>query len=404
MSYVVGHVQDNSSYTPYMDAVFTTMSGAGWELHDDVSSTKKVYKSKGEHDSYCYGYMVASLESTDRIQLRVYQDWNATTHVGIGGAYNQTNYSRTTINYKPLIIYCTKNFVCLFNTGHTGNGSYVMCGMPEFVFDTTLTTTVSGISSGSDVVVPVVSTTGFLKNSRYKVIGVNYEGREVVTIGSIQDATHLVVETLHANYGIGTCIGAEPCPLMQANYPSDVYYSATGYASSASTHGTGDQGGYARIDVEDIVPRTFLDPAEEYSLYGLCTCQVLEQGCTPIGYFKNYWYIPPKAPPTPTAYNGIYLNGDIYVVNSQPIISVTSATAITATFIAAWSVNEVQDKIIVFYTGHVAGHTRKIISNTTDTVTVGVPFDIIPSNGDNAAICDEAYRPVQPDVCFKEII
>jgi hypothetical protein len=393
-----------------MEAMFTTLSGAGWELHDEVSSINKVFKSKGENGDYCYGYMQVSLEDTFYIVLRMYQDWNTSTHVGIAGTYYSSADARTAINsYKPIVIYCDKNFLFLWCTNTTpADYSVSFAGMVSEVYDTTLTTTTSGISSGSSVTIPVASSDGFFKGARYKLVGTNLEGREVVTVASITDSTNLVVSSLTYNYSSGAYIGKDPCPIITfyiISGPS--FYYGFGYNSTYSTvDGTGNQtNATSRIMSADIIVPTSIDPEETYNLYGLCHTTLIEYpGYNYVGY-NNSIFKPPVAPGSHTAYDGIFMNGDLYTTNARPILTVTSGTATNTITLGAvsWDINELQNKIVIIAVGNSAGHTRKIISNTSDTITVGVNWGITINVDDSVIVCDEVYRAVSY-FCVKEII
>jgi hypothetical protein len=408
MAYVCTHVQDDASYTPYVDAMFATLSGAGWELHDDINSTKRAYRSKGENDAYCYGYMLASLESTYYLELRIYQDWNSSTHVGIAGTYYYAVYARVLLNlHKPVIMYCNKNFLFMWSTQGPPADSYVtFAGMLSEVLDTTLTTTVSGISAGSLVTVPVLSSGGFIKGARYKLVGVNQEGREVVTVSDILDSTSLVVSSLSYTYASGTYFGKEPCPIYNtSSYSSSEEYYGFGYNPTYSTvDGTGNQTNItAKLTPEAILTKSYLDPDPTYSLYGLAPIQFYEYSVySYIGYMDDVFYTPVAA--SFTAYGGVYMNSDLYTLHVSSVYAVVSATANTVTLSSvSFDIDEFQNKIIVIAVGNSAGHTRKIVSNTSDTITVGIDWYFDVNVDDSVVVCDEVYRPIGI-FCFKEVI
>jgi hypothetical protein len=410
MAYVCKYVQDDASYTPYVEAMYTTLSGAGWELHDAVSSTNKVFKSKGENGVYCYGYIQASLESTFYIVLRMFQDWNSATHVGIAGTYYSAADARMVINtYKPVVMYCNKDFFLIWCTTATPADACVsVVGVLSEVYDTTLTTTTSGVSSGSSVTVPVVSSDGFLKGARYKLVGINLEGREVVTVSSITNSTNLVVSSLTYNYSSGAYIGKEPCPIFtQSAVSGPSLYYGFGYNSGYSTvDGTGKQTNPStRLIPLDMLVNTYLDPEPTYNLYGLCPTHFVEYSLySYIGYFNNL-FKPPIYAASNTAYDGIFMNGDLYTTKAQPILTVISGTVTNTITLGAvsWDTNELQNKIVIIAIGNSAGHTRKIISNTSDTITVGVNWGITIDVDDSVIVCDEVYRPIA-SVCAKEVI
>lgn len=407
MSYVCTHVQDDSSYTPYVNAMFTTLSGAGWELYDEVSATDKVYRSKGENNSYCYGYMEASLESTYYLQLRVFQDWDNSSHVGIAGACNTTSSRVIIYYYKPVLMYCNKDYLAIWSSQDSMTDACIsVAGIMSEVFDTTLTIITSDVSSGSSVTIPVVSSSGFLKGARYKIIGINHEGREIVTISSVLDSTNLIVESLVTSYSGGSYIGKEPCPLVNlCTISNSTLYFATGY-NSYSVNGTDNQTSfYSKYESSYMLSTSMLDPDPSYNLYGLAPRQFYEySGYSCVGWFNNM-FNSPVSPSTCTAYDDIYMNGDLYTRGAQPVLTVTSGTSNTITLAnVSWSTDELQNKIVIISVGNSAGHTRKIISNTSDTLTVGVDFDIAVNSDDIIMVCDEVYRPLSTGFCFKEII
>jgi len=409
MAYICTHVQDDASYTPYVEAMFATLSGAGWELHDDVSATNKVYKSKGENGNYCYGYIQASLEATSNLELKIYQDWNSSTHVGIAGTYYYATDARASIStHKPVLMYCDKDFLFIWSTNAIpGDQCIVFAGMLSEVYDTTLTTTTSGITAGSSVTIHVLSSDGFIKGARYKLVGVNQEGREIVTISSITDSTNLVVSSLTYNYSSGAYIGKEPCPIATLyGITGPQFYYGFGYNPTSSTvDGTGNQtSSYTRLTPINMIATSYLDPEATYSLYGLCPNSYVEYSVyTYVGCFNNI-FNPPVVPVNPTAYDGVFMNSELYTINVQPILTVVSGSANTITLGAvSWDVNELQNKIAVIAIGNSAGHTRVITSNTSDTITVTTSWEIAINTDDSVIVCDEVYRPISY-FCVKEII
>lgn len=408
MSYLCTHVQHDSLYTPYVDAMFATLSGAGWELHDDINSIKRAYKSKGENGDYCYGYMLVSLEATYNLELRMYQDWNSVTHAGIAGTYYSVSDARIPLNFhKPVLMYCNKNFLLMWQTNVSPSDACITFGgILSEVLDTTLTTTVSGASSGSTVTLHVLSTDGFFKGARYKLVGTHQEGREVVTVASITNETSLVVESLNCTFESGAYFGKDPCPIYtQYNISSPEFYCGFGYNPAYAVYGTGNNTySYARYSADIILTAGYLDPDSSYSLYGLAPLQYLEySGYSYVGYFTDALYAPVAAS-TPLIYDSMYMNGDLYVLDRSPIYTVVSGTTNMLTLSnVSWGINELQDKIVVIAVGNASGYTRKIISNTSDTIMVGVDWDVTVNGDDSIFVCNAVYRPLSR-ACYKEVI
>jgi hypothetical protein len=146
-----------------------------------------------------------------------------------------------------------------------------------------------------------------------------------------------------------------------------------------------------------------LDTDPTYSLYGLAPIQFFEYNLySYVGYIDYIFYTP--TPGTMVAYDGVYMNGDLYTLRASPVYTVVSGTTNTVTLSSvSFDTDEFQNKIIVIAVGNSAGHTRKIVSNTSDTITVGTDFYFTVHQDESVIICDEVYRPFGYN-CIKEII
>jgi hypothetical protein len=188
-------------------------------------------------------------------------------------------------------------------------------------------------------------------------------------------------------------------------YSGDKYY-GFGYNPNYSTvDGTGKQiNNNARFAQEPILTISMLDTDPTYSLYGLAPIQFSEYSVySYIGYIDDILYTPVYMGST-IAYDGVYMNGDLYTLHSSPIYTVVSGSTNTVTLSSvSFDINEFQNKIIIIAVGNSAGHTRKIISNTSDTITVETNFYFAVNADESVIICDEVYRPFDYN-CFKEVI
>ncbi len=74
--------------------ITTSLTPAGWTLHDDAAGTNtKVIKAPIADNPSQFKYQYLSTNNVGYFENRLYETWNATTHVGTNMASNDSSYS-----------------------------------------------------------------------------------------------------------------------------------------------------------------------------------------------------------------------------------------------------------------------------------------------------------------------
>jgi hypothetical protein len=384
MSYI-GMKKTYSTLAEVFTDICTILTTVGWTLHDELSSTNKVFKSRGEKDVYAPAYLRV-YNSGSYVEFYAWQYWNLITHSGILSGY--TTPSRTT--YGENFIAANKDFIVCANATYSGGAAFI----PN-LFHTLLTTTTDSISAGSSVTIPVVSSSGFKVGNRYQILGQNYEGRERVTINSIPDSTSVVVASLATSYASGAYLGINPCPFglwsPGNNGMWHGFVPLSWYDSSGTTTNSNWLFFTPIIDSSqnaDMWPDNY---ADEYILApGLFYSQTSNRSGL-WGYTKEYLlasYPGGTSPSQGTLFDIVGVSS-----NSPESGQATSGGNTTLTDTSkSWTTNQWQNKWIIIVNGTGVGQSRKISSNTSDTITVVTQWVTNPDPNSVYRIVDESWR------------
>lgn len=358
---------------------------AGWTLHDDINSTAKVYKTQGENDKYAPAY-VRVYNSGSYVEFYIWQYWNASTHTGTLSGYTRPSRVASGDNFVAV----NKDFIITASAGYTGGVGFV----PE-LFHKLLTTTTDNITSGSNVTIPLTSSAGFKVGNRYQILGQNYEGRERVTINSIPDSTSVIVANLTANYASGAYLGINPCPFGYWGPDGNglhSFFPLNWYDSSGTTANTTQWLYFTPII--DLAQNQVMFPdnyADEYVLFPGLFYSYSTNRSGVWGYSKQYVlasYPGGTNPQTGTVFDIIGVSAAAPESGQATSGGNTTLTDTNKT----WSVNEWQNKWVAIVNGTGVGQTRKITSNTSDTLTVETAWTTNPDPNSVYRIIDESWR------------
>ena len=406
MAYHCLHTNSFSGYTEALEFISTSLQTIGWELYDDVSATEKVFTSTGENGNFTNGY----IRIYSNLYYEGYMWWNTTSHTGTGKAYiGSANHGRMYVSSNnSLIVYGDKNAIVIWsatsNAIYTGMAFGYMSVMHEGY------TTASGISMGSDVLVDLADSTNLLKSSYAMIIGTETEGRDRVYISDIISDTQIKISSTPRSYAAGAKIGIYPCPFFVStsdynvddSSESNIMYSyVCGYQSSSTTDGTSTH--IYRFDNSLFSINSYLDPDSYSQRYVLQPYGWSEQNTpySPIGYLEHFKHAP--------VYNtsATYYNQHLYCVNEGVLWMGAPSDTMTSGIVDAgqtWETNELVGKIIVITSGDGLGQTRKVMSNTSDTLKIGNLWDATPTPASTYELHDEVYRNIYGFLCMKEIV
>jgi hypothetical protein len=382
-----------STIADYWTDVQTFMTSAGWTLHDDVDADNKVYKTNGSLGNYPYVYLKLT-KSADRVTMMFYLYWNEVTHVGsvYASYHNSYNYCLYNSDYKMGLI-GNDDVVAIINYSSTIASTGCIAGFFDKLFYSEITTTSGSVSTGTYVDLPVVSTAGFVVGQNIQIVGVDYEGRDQLTISDVQESSYITVENLPRNYASGAFVGVTPCPAGSTTYTVKknlmllCYRSAVGTANNLTSH-------YAILSPP--ISYTYIDPDQASGLYGLTPlCGLGYNSDHVVGWMDLDGLC---------KYSPAVVQDDVFAViegtNQPEQGAVTSGTSTTLYDAGkSWGVNAHADRNVVVVDGNAIGQSRKILSNTADTLTV-VAWDINPSVSSIYRLCDKVYRYWNNNIVF----
>jgi hypothetical protein len=124
-------------------SITTTYDSAGWTLHDGSTGATSLQIIKAlQQDGVTYKYVGINATSTTSFKLTVYEDWNATTHVGTNGVdSNSITWSSST--QQPFYIYASIFTIAIaLQTTPSSNSFSAACCALEV--DNTLGTFIAG--------------------------------------------------------------------------------------------------------------------------------------------------------------------------------------------------------------------------------------------------------------------
>lgn len=382
----IGMRKTYSTLADLFTGVCSALVSAGWTLHDDISSTSKVYKSQGESGNYAPAYLRV-YNSGSYIELYIWQYWNASTHTGTLSGYATPSRLSAGDNF----IAVSKDFIVGASSSYTGGAGFI-----PTLFHTLLTTTTNSITSGSNVTIPVVSSSGFKVGNRYQLLGQNYEGRERVTINSIPDSTSVVVASLVSSYASGAYLGINPCPFGLWGAGAEGFHTfrpLNWYDSSGTTSNSSSQWLYFTpvIDIgqnRDMFPDNY---ADEYVLFPGLFYSYSTNRSGVWGYSKQYLLASYPGGTNPTQGTIFDIVGVSATAPESGQATSGGSTTLTDTS-KSWTTNQWQNKWVVIVNGTGSGQSRKISSNTSDTLTVVTAWTTNPDPNSVYRIVDESWR------------
>ena len=384
-------VRKYATMAAYWADVQSFMTGAGWTLHDDIDANNKVYKTNGTLSQYPYIYLKLTNNTTDRVSGILYLYWNASTHVGSVNAYYTTtyNYCKYMDTYEMSLV-GNSNCVSLINYSDDYAFS---AGFPDNLFYPEITTISGAVTAGTSVDLPVVSTTDFIIGQKIQIVGVDYEGRDQLTVTNVQTSSYITVENLPRDYALGAFVGVMPCPGGSATSGVDLVY--VRLLCSRSAIGTTVNNDY--VALERLISYSYIDPDQSTNCYALLP--YIERA---VDYILGDFDLGGMC-----KYGALATKGDVFGVykdNGQP--EQGASTTITSTTLydagKSWGTNDLVDRFVIIVDGTAGvGLARKILSNSSDTLVVN-EWGATSVSSSVYRICDTVYRYWGANMLFLE--
>lgn len=398
--YVAGVPTTNQTF---FDAVVAGFTYFGFTLHDNISTTRKVYKSDGENHDRIPCYIEITL-SAATVVFNCFCYWNASTHVGTvpgtNASYNILNY---TANY-PITFYGDRDFTVIYSTASTTTYYLRFQAFAHIQrYDNNTVVLASNATSGTNKILTVSGSLGnFLVGREYVIRGMDYEGRDAVYVSAITTASGgggtLTVSNLPRNYNAGAIIGHTPTTFMQ--------YTATNWRPESTYSLVGTATFNENTVTQPLQPIADADPDVSTNRYILQPWFLREStDRTPIGYLTSSGVAYPPIAGATVAYDKLSL----FTIGNYESGSSTNASTSTSLndTSKAWTTNQHAGKIFVFTnaaSGYGEGQTRIISSNTSNTLSWTTPLHTIPVSGNEYRIYDgEVWRCIY-DIACKEMI
>ena len=388
------------------------MLSVGWELLDDISATNKVFRSKGE-DNNLIKYMYSRLYiSGERIYVMHYGFWDELSHQGFHALHTESN---GTLFYKS---YTAENTLynhveCFF----AGSKDYIMClfirydnsavyyddgggfGCIPKPLNRLIRTSLTSVSSGTNVIVTLDSVDKLKLNTYYKIFDKDFKlGSERVKIIAINVSNNSVtIESITNNYPNGIYIGHNIISLFvystDGGHLNQLYPADSSGTDTAVTY-------YHNLSILYRNNNDLSLPNNSYPMVSeprhLLNRNLFRDSYTGlfVGYFdeniSSCIYAVNKALGKSVLCcnnDGSHtLNNRSYFTNINADFNILTDTR------KNWTVDELKDKYVVFISGAGAGQSRRILSNTSNQITVLNNFIINIDRTSQYIVVDSVHR------------
>jgi hypothetical protein len=374
--------------------IYATLEAMGWTLYDNQDANNyRVYTTTGEAGDRIPEYLIINTATSGAILYQTCYAWNKSTHTGLGfGSSSQGSIACAESANNTLYMAGDKNLVSITNNYGSTSWGFALWGHLPSRFWTTVTTLTASAAAGSNAVLTVASTSGFVPNNYYQILGASQEGRDRVQVTAIGSGT-LTIASLPRNYSSGSQIGTTPSTFGAGMQGSNGQF----YLSSH----------YSSVGTQNSAANLFSSPVFGYYPAGAAV--------NPDYYGQVYLATPifwTKDSGAGAANSGIYayVNSRFFYLNSSthtPLDTAefnrndagTATGTQTSTTLQdtskSWATNAFAGKAVILTGGTGAGQIAYIVSNTSDTLTISSTYNWIttPVSGNTTySIVDQAYR------------
>lgn len=408
--YLTKHII-TSSLQEVFDNIISFMVETGWEIYDNLSSTNKIMRSRGESDTLIK-YMYSNVYiSTNYIFNVNYGYWDNITHTGyhaLNLANSNVLFYRGFTNediYDPMETFFVGSkdyFIGLFII-YDNAIQYFVSGGGFGTFSNTLSKLIlssnGSVSVGTNIIVSLDSVDSLLINNYYQILDKDFKlGGERVQIKVIDTVNKTVTLTkVNRTYPNGVYLGYNIISLftveipngnVQQHYPFSIDGATTtngNYRVLSLLYASNNQVGLPNSSypmVTDV--RNILNTNVYIDMYtGL-----------PVGHFGDDIKCALYTLSASIGKSVLCLNNngnDVYSVRSY-FTTINNIFSVLTDSRRSWIVNEHKDRYLVIISGMGAGQSRKILSNTTDTLTLCNNFILTVDRSSQYIIVDTVYR------------
>jgi len=372
------------------------LEDAGWAKVDEWASgdyTFYCYSSDSEEDDGRLAEYVKLWRDATYVYIQPYGGWKTATHAGNCGTaiYCWILFQTTT----PYYAYVSKNLTLIIPYKEAGeyNKQLLFGHVGKRLYAQPIAKLQEAAAAGDNAWLTVDNVVKFHTQQSYQIFGdaMTTRARHQLTVTEIDTAANrLKVANLPVDYGAGSIIGHTPSS----------FGNALGYGGMQAYWGltcdlgtTGEDAGAYTVAMSSLAtistaPDNRLGYKSGVST-GLYVLQpyIFKDPNGAYGAVTDDWMLVPPAG----------AHQDVFISYSTPYPETGTATSGGATTLTCtgkeWAENEWQNKIVFIQGGTGLGQTRKVISNTADTLTVST-WETNPSNDSVFYIVDRAYRRI----------
>jgi len=407
-----------ASYSAAYDFICASIVSAGWVLHDTVSSTKKVYKSRGESDKYpYYNYISLEWNSSSRVYFEAYLFWDAGTdtgycgHKGNGSSYREFALDNFQLGTKVIAAGGNKNVFWVNNLSIASgaNGSKIMGYLYKpLLFDDVTTTLSSGATAGDAVTISVVSSAGLGIGTQIYIVDETNLARFVgPVITAIPNGTSITVDTLPYDISSGSYL-MNWSPNFGFNYSSYYFCVQNKIDPGLSTGQEYTQthtNSNLRLSRNVTIATAYTDPGPVNELDMLTPAIGYNQ--TPSYYIDDHQAVYGITEAENEVYYTVRAEASIHGImnNFGHFENLQASGGTLSTLVktgAGWTTDEWAGKFCITTAGTGLGQSRKIASNTSDTLTF---TNDMHTSGDNTTvfyIVDVVYYSISANLVVKQ--
>lgn len=362
-----------------MDMYAACISAAGWEIWDSgLANNGYVFKSKGSDNSEMPIY-VHMYQGTNVVNILCYAGWNNVTHTGTM-AFGNVSYTHVDAdddsNY---YIYCVAT-----------KDSFVLASYPAAIwrklevgryvplYEPARGILTSSVTAGSSKTLTLSGgqVGNFQVGTTYKIF--NESNREQFTVESIDvDNDQIVADSLTYAYDAKDVVSHNPqrwfCFATINNYCYHWQWDNNGTANDTQNCSTFDP----------VNSYNYYDPDPSNNLYGMSIHGITDCSNTGLAGFSANTHLFRRMDIIATSEHTV----SVFDLDTGTVDTATSASLTDTS--KSWTSNEYANKALIITGGTGAPLFRKIVSNTSDTITVSGSWTLDATS--TYTICEEGW-------------
>jgi hypothetical protein len=395
MAYIAYEFNSDGKRATFWSYLQIALINFGWELHDSVSATVKVYKSNGESGNEPYGYVWIDAGTSTYIEYRAYQYWDNVAHAGVRLRYAGDNVSNSRMTSSffsvsaPVLMCGDKNLVVIvaqINISNTANNAMIFGHIPAR-FSNAMVHAHGTAGTAGTITIAESSYLGNGKN--IQIVGSVGEGCDSLSIVSAPDSTTRLLLKLPRNYGTGAIVGAPASVFGITHGYTPSFFPVSLWGDSGTTVGTGVLTVTGQSNPA-LGSYRFYNEKMYYAVPLFIWNQSAASPGQALGFLgNNILNIPSYTSMSASISNN---DGSFCEISSVDFVEDTTLTDSKK----SWTINQHAGRFCIIVEGVGAGAIKRILSNTATTLTLDSSWhsDYYPSVFSTYRIADTVYRSI----------